>query len=318
MAEEFYPVPENPEYNAAAIRKIQDTDPVQASTIINPVVQQMISNTHAVKKQADQNDQNFRTMTTEAYNPEATYNAGAYCIYNGKLYKAQVNISEPEAWTESHWIVTSVGEELQELDAALSNKAAMIDHGGKSTDALGPLADGMHRGIAWESLPAEAQDKQGYIWAEDYGVSDGVVQWGRRTFTSPHDGVIWINSCVVGTWLGWKMLATATSPQQFDLPLAEGWQIKNYAKYWVNQASEVSLFFRVGKSNGDTTQGVISTLPTGFRPAVPVHAAAISYPSLYPALLVVGTDGTITVFCNSTESGDDGSFCGSVSFVAAN
>ena len=54
MAEEFYTVPESPEYNAAAIRKIQDTDPVRASTIVNPVVQQMINNTHAVKKQADQ------------------------------------------------------------------------------------------------------------------------------------------------------------------------------------------------------------------------------------------------------------------------
>ena len=57
MAEEFYTVPESPEYNAAAIRKIQDTDPVRASTIVNPVVQQMINNTHAVKKQADQNGQ---------------------------------------------------------------------------------------------------------------------------------------------------------------------------------------------------------------------------------------------------------------------
>ena len=44
MAEEFYTVPESPEYNAAAIRKIQDTDPVRASTIVNPVVQQMINN----------------------------------------------------------------------------------------------------------------------------------------------------------------------------------------------------------------------------------------------------------------------------------
>ena len=34
MAEEFYTVPESPEYNAGAIRKIQDTDPVRASTIV--------------------------------------------------------------------------------------------------------------------------------------------------------------------------------------------------------------------------------------------------------------------------------------------
>ena len=78
----------------------------------------------------------------------------------------------------------------------------------------------------------------------------------------------------------------------------------------------MSLFFRIGKSSGETAQGVISTLPVGFRPTVPVHAAAISYPSYHPALLVVGTDGTITIFCDSTESGPEGSFCGSASFVA--
>lgn len=36
MAEEFYTVPESPEYNAAAIRKIQDTDPVRAKHDCKP------------------------------------------------------------------------------------------------------------------------------------------------------------------------------------------------------------------------------------------------------------------------------------------
>ena len=74
MAEEFYTVPESPEYNAAAIRKIQDTDPVRASTIVNPVVQQMINNTHAVKKQADQNGQSAAAAAeaAEAADEKAT------------------------------------------------------------------------------------------------------------------------------------------------------------------------------------------------------------------------------------------------------
>lgn len=65
----------------------------------------------------------IRAMATETYNSETTYTAGAYCIHDGKLYKAQVDISAPEEWTESHWTLTSVGAELRELETALSNKA---------------------------------------------------------------------------------------------------------------------------------------------------------------------------------------------------
>ena len=55
MAEEYYSLPEAPVYNAEEIRKIQDSDPVRASTIVNPVVERLIENTHAVKLQADEN-----------------------------------------------------------------------------------------------------------------------------------------------------------------------------------------------------------------------------------------------------------------------
>ena len=68
----------------------------------------------------------IRAMATETYNSETTYTAGAYCIHDGKLYKAQADISAPEEWTESHWTLTSVGAELQELEAALSNKADKV------------------------------------------------------------------------------------------------------------------------------------------------------------------------------------------------
>lgn len=53
MAEEYYGLPEAPVYNAKKIRKIQDSDPVRASTIVNPVVERLIENTHAVKHQVD-------------------------------------------------------------------------------------------------------------------------------------------------------------------------------------------------------------------------------------------------------------------------
>ncbi len=48
-----YEVPTNPTYNAN-IRKLEDTDPASASTIFNPLIQQLITNTHAVKKSVDE------------------------------------------------------------------------------------------------------------------------------------------------------------------------------------------------------------------------------------------------------------------------
>ena len=147
--------------------------------------------------------------------------------------------------------------------------------------------------------------------------------WGtgiKQTFTHfstgrTHQRVIGYDAS--GAKGSWTPIATATPPEEIPLNLAAGWQIKNYAKFWKNQFGEVSLFFRVGKATGETAQGTIATLPAGFRPAVPVHAAAVTYPGLHPALLVIGSDGTVMVFCNNVESSAEGSFCGSAAFVAA-
>ena len=53
MTDQYYSVPENPDYDAEHIRKIQDSDPVKASAIVNPVLERMIANTAAVKKIAE-------------------------------------------------------------------------------------------------------------------------------------------------------------------------------------------------------------------------------------------------------------------------
>ncbi len=42
MAEEYYKIPENPEYRAAAIRKLQDSDPASATLIFNPLIEAML------------------------------------------------------------------------------------------------------------------------------------------------------------------------------------------------------------------------------------------------------------------------------------
>ena len=298
MAEEFYPVPENPEYNAAAIRKIQDTDPVQASTIINPVVQQMISNTHAVKKQADQNDQNFRTMTTEVYNPEATYNAGAYCIHNGKLYKAQVNISEPEAWTESHWIVTSVGEELQELDAALSNKVSV--EGGTIADTLnnavlpGRWTVAVPSDVPGNPIQSQYETLYGFLDVFLQSTEQWILQVFSQNGSEIGEGNVYFRKNLNNSgWTKWYLFAIASPPQEYNLSLAEGITTTQHCVYYKNQFDEVSVR---GVANGDIINGtIIATLPVGFRPAY-----AMELPATFAAdgdrpagTISVNTDGTI-------------------------
>lgn len=47
-----YIIPENPEYTTE-IRKLENTDPANAETVFNPLVETLIQNTHAVKLEAD-------------------------------------------------------------------------------------------------------------------------------------------------------------------------------------------------------------------------------------------------------------------------
>lgn len=124
MAEEFYQLPESPVYNAETIRKIQDTDPVRASTIVNPVISRLIENTHAVKKLADKAQQEAASAAAaEEYSSESVYNAGSYCTRGGKLYKANQDILSAEPCTEAHWTETNIAAELVAIYTALSNKA---------------------------------------------------------------------------------------------------------------------------------------------------------------------------------------------------
>lgn len=60
-------------------------------------------------------------------------------------------------------------------------------------------------------------------------------------------------------------LATATPPQEFNLPLAEGMSVGYPCTYYKNQFNEVKI---VGAAKGNLSDGVLlATLPEGFRPS---------------------------------------------------
>ena len=104
-----------------------------------------------------------------------------------------------------------------------------------------------------------------------------------------------------GHWSEWKTLATATPPQEFDLPLAEGWT--GLAKYYKTQENicfiELDILKNATIQNGE----VLATLPEGFRP---------SYLRMQPAI-VYSPHGSTTIGVSPTGSVLFGDMSGSPS-----
>lgn len=79
------------------------------------------------------------------------------------------------------------------------------------------------------------------------------------------------------TWTDWEPLATATPPQEFDLPLASGWS--NYgvavSRYSKDQFGQVSAIIDITNAGAIASGSTVATLPAGFRPANPFDAPAI-------------------------------------------
>lgn len=96
-------------------------------------------------------------------------------------------------------------------------------------------------------------------------------------------------------------IATATPPQEFDLPLAEGYTQNNSCKYSKDQFNVVRATFNLSKSAGTIAGGeVVATLPAGFRPKrywgcvaignnIPADAA-----TRHPVVVQVATNGEIS------------------------
>lgn len=79
-------------------------------------------------------------------------------------------------------------------------------------------------------------------------------------------GNIYSRQALNGSFWPWVKLATATPPQEYDLPLAEGWQAIIPSLYAKNQFSEVTINARL-KYTGNFERGaVFATLPEGYRP----------------------------------------------------
>ena len=78
------------------------------------------------------------------------------------------------------------------------------------------------------------------------------------------DYKIYENVLNTGIWAGWKEIATATPPKEYDLSLAEG--VTGSAKYFKTQDGIVHITLSAVTKSQWNTEDLVSSLPEGFRP----------------------------------------------------
>lgn len=264
-----------------------------------------------------------------AYNPEESYAVGDYCTYKGKLRKCSTAIPTGETWTETHWTTTTVAEELAELSSQLSNRlrhytsfealglteatatvasivAAMSD---SSMLAAACATDGKNAGWLPESYGFLRIHKVNnyYAMAEYQVVWPNAELW-RGCYNAGDDGL---------KWSGWQPIATATPPQEFDLPLASGFS--NFdnitSAYWKNQFGEMTVILHAKKEQPISDVEIAAYLPAGFRPSAPQRFLCLGPTLRKPGFLYVTPDGSIIISFGGGASCTD--VLASFTFLAA-
>ncbi len=76
-------------------------------------------------------------------------------------------------------------------------------------------------------------------------------------------------------WTAWYHFATTTTPQQFDLPLADGLIQSSASWYSKDQFGQVHVHGAIYAGSGSFERDmIVATLPEGYRPSERIEAMA--------------------------------------------
>lgn len=117
----------------------------------------------------------------DLYNPEATYSAGDYCIYNNVLYKCNTAIETAEAWTADHWDATTVAAEIGELNQNIGNLIKTT-----TVNTTVSLTAGTHTGWTVNYTTPEGYSRLTFYFI--YNNSAGVNMWAESFDASKLSG----------------------------------------------------------------------------------------------------------------------------------
>lgn len=169
----------------------------------------------------------------------------------------------------------------------------------------------------WADCPPGLTDSQGtclvitYLHYEDLG-----QYWGKRIYFPTNDRAVYINDCTVSKWYGWEPIAAAVPPQEYELPLVDGFSIPEVGiknRYYKDQFGRVMVDFAVSGTFNANEHVHIATLPAGFIPSFVAHATAYNYTG-EPPIVAVWVDGSGKIFCHASET--ISGVAGQIEFIA--
>lgn len=208
--------------------------------------------------------------SAEEYDPAGTYAVGSYCTHDGKLYRCTTAITAAEAWTAAHWEATSVGAELLAIIAALAGKADIPQGIETGADINNYKSPGMYYCGADEvastiqNLPISGAAFS--LCVDDMGFGN-VFQVVKHWDAYGHPKTFIRSS--YPTWTAWELIATATPPTEYDLPLLNGWtQLNSSDPLKIGKCGDgrVQIMGIVISPTSSDHDQQIATLPEDCRP----------------------------------------------------
>ena len=261
-----------------------------------------------------------------AYVPDTAPDVRRYPVSITVTSGAQVVIGYPaEAWMTAEDVDDKVskhnssGESHKDIRTALSNK---VSHTADYVPAMQDL-HGDARGLVC-TVPAAAGPEIASINAPpgvEWGTCLSLQVGDIRTLMLIDTSGLWIQYGRPSGWTDWIHIATATPPQEYDLPLAEGWtsQISGSCRYAKSQENIVFVTFKVvhDEATPASTDTMIATLPEGFWPSALVHSVCIRSDFVSSGIAVFCTETGGIWIRSSQEIPSGAGVAGEIIFVAA-
>ena len=179
------------------------------------------------------------------------------------------------------------------IDAAMFNKVSVT--GGTMTGGLEFSGDGNNGTI----IPG---NESLFIRSTDIATGGFLDFHIRNPNGQTTENLLWAYRSDTDQSFG---IATATPPQEYDLPLAAG--VSGAIKYRKNQFGEVSVSIRIQPNMPINGGSIVGTMPVGYRPVYgrSTVAYAISGGVGYIGTIDFNADGTIKYFLQPISGAND-------------
>lgn len=178
--------------------------------------------------------------------------------------------------------VNEIVGEVGDLSAILAKKADLLQlgHYDKNADVDKCITPGTQ--IIFKASPHFPPSKS--EWAEltvETNGTGGIAHTATEANSAGYVSLTYTRMSIDSgiTWTNWVALATATPPQEFDLPLRAG-LIPSDGKcmYTRNQFNQVTVTAYIKKADGSGIESIfVADLPVGYRPKKICYVAVVGY-----------------------------------------